>query len=83
MFDPKSLLGDSPSTNRLQGGGAYRRIGNTNSRGGISMSSLGAGMKLGGGDNCNRSSSRGADAADLRAKRLARFSNTAANRCCS
>ena len=46
------------------------------------MSSLGAGMKLGGGDNCNRSSSRGADAADLRAKRLARFSNTAANRCC-
>ena len=41
------------------------------------MSSLGAGMKLGGGDNSNRSSSRGADAADLRAKRLARFSNTA------
>ena len=29
------------------------------------MSSLGAGMKLGGDDNSNRSSSRGADAADL------------------
>lgn len=78
---PKSLLGDSPvNESSTNGGGAYRRIGNPNSRGGISMSSLGAGMKLGGDDNSNRSSSRVADAADLRAKRLARFSNTAANR---
>ena len=52
---PKSLLGDSPvNESSASGGGAYRRIGNPHSRGGISMASLGTGMKLGGGDNSNR-----------------------------